>query len=85
MHVEHQYIEVKSPQVTLELPDTFVNHRVLVTVQTLDEGDRSTPAPLTANESEQLLAETRGAWGHQSLAQVDARLAERRRADWGDE
>jgi hypothetical protein len=85
MHVQRQYIEVKSPQVTLELPDTFVNHRVLVTVQTLDEGDRSTPAPLTANESEQLLAETRGAWGHQSLAQVDALLAERRRADWGDE
>ena len=25
------------------------------------------------------------AWGHQSLAQADALLAERRRADWGDE
>ena len=85
MHVQRQYIEVKSPQVTLELPDTFVNHRVLVTVQTLDEGDRSQAAPLTADESEQLLAETRGAWDHQSLAQVDALLAERRRADWGDE
>lgn len=84
MHVQRQYIEVKSPRVTLELPDTFVNHRVLVTVQTLDEGE-SQVAPLTADESEQLLAETRGAWGHQSLAQVDALLAERRRADWGDE
>ena len=49
MHVERQYIEVKSPRVTLELPDTFVNHRVLVTVQTLDEGDRAQAAPLTAD------------------------------------
>ncbi|MGH8655702.1 MAG: hypothetical protein ACREYE_27570 [Gammaproteobacteria bacterium] len=85
MHVKRQFIEVKSPQVTLELPDTFVNHRVLVTVQMLDEGDRSHPAPLTADESGELLAQTRGAWGHQSLAQVDARIEERRQADWGED
>lgn len=85
MHVQRQYIEVKSPQVTLELPDTFVNHRVLVTIQTLDEGDRSQAALLTGDETDQLLAETRGAWGHRSLAQVDALIAERRRADWGDD
>lgn len=85
MHVERQFIEVKSPEVTLKLPDTFVNHRVLVTVQTLDEGDRCHRAPLTADESDKLLAQTRGAWGHQSLAEVDALIAERRRADWGDD
>ncbi|MGH8613006.1 MAG: hypothetical protein ACREYF_13545 [Gammaproteobacteria bacterium] len=82
MHVKRQLIEVKSPQVTLQLPDTFVNHRVLVTVQTLDEGHRSHPVLLTADESDKLMAQNRGAWGHQSLAQVDARIEERRHADW---
>jgi hypothetical protein len=40
-------------------------------------------AETTADESERLLAETRGAWDHQSLAQLDALLGEPRRADWG--
>lgn len=52
MHVERQFIEVKSPHVTIELHDRFVNHRVLVTVRTLDEGDRSHPTPLTVDESD---------------------------------
>lgn len=64
-----------------------IPHRVEMLQGWLDglPGDRSHAAPLTADEAEQLLAETRGAWGHQSLTQVDALLAERRRADWEDE
>jgi hypothetical protein len=45
----------------------------------------ATNTRLTANQADALLAETAGAWGNRSLAEVDALLAEQRSLDWGDE
>jgi hypothetical protein len=43
MQVERQFIEVKQRQVTIELPESFVNHRVEVIALTVDE-DETTPS-----------------------------------------
>ena len=37
MQVERQFIEVKRRQVVIELPESFINHRVEVIALTVDE------------------------------------------------
>jgi hypothetical protein len=39
MQVERQFIEVKQRQVVIELPESFVNHRVEVIALTVDEDE----------------------------------------------
>lgn len=45
----------------------------------------ATTTRLSDNQADALLAETAGAWGNRSLAEIDALLAEQRSLDWGDE
>lgn len=37
MHVERQFIEVKQRRVVIDLPESFVNHRVEVIALTVDD------------------------------------------------
>jgi len=46
--------------------------------------DEATNTRLSDSQAEALLAETAGAWGNRSLADIDAILAEQRRQDWGE-
>lgn len=39
MQVKRQFIEVKQRQVVLELPESFINHRVEVIALTVDEDE----------------------------------------------
>jgi hypothetical protein len=43
MQVERQFIEVKQRQVMIELPESFINHRVEVIVLTVDQGEPEVP------------------------------------------
>jgi hypothetical protein len=43
MQVTRQLIEVKQRQVVIELPESFINHRVEVIVLTVDEGEPEGP------------------------------------------
>lgn len=43
MQVERQFIEVKQRQVVLELPESFINHRVEVIALTVDEDEAELP------------------------------------------
>ena len=43
MQVERQFIEVKQRQVVIELPESFINHRVEVIALTVDEGEPELP------------------------------------------
>ena len=43
MQVERQFIEVKQRQVVLELPESFLNHRVEVIALTVDEDEPELP------------------------------------------
>lgn len=38
MQVQRQFIDITSTKVLLELPESFVNHRVELIVLTVDEG-----------------------------------------------
>ncbi len=42
MQVQRQFVDVKSRQVVIELPESFLNHRIEVIALTLDE---EVPAP----------------------------------------
>ena len=43
MQVERQFIQVKQRQVIIELPESFMNHRVEVIALTLDEDQPKEP------------------------------------------
>ena len=43
MQVQRQFVDVTSRQILIELPESFVNHRVELIVLTMD--DESAPAP----------------------------------------
>ncbi len=43
MQVERQFLEVKERRVVIELPASFVNHRVEVITLTVDEDQRAPP------------------------------------------
>jgi len=43
MQVERQFIEVKQRQVVIELPASFINHRVEVIALTVDEDEPALP------------------------------------------
>jgi hypothetical protein len=59
MQVERQFIEVKQRQVVIELPESFVNHRVEVIALTVDEDEpalskRRRPHPAIAGKGRTL-------------------------------
>ncbi len=60
MQVQRQFIEVKSRQLIIELPESFVNHRVEVIALTVDEEipqftlNRRRPHPDIAGKSKTL-------------------------------
>jgi hypothetical protein len=45
MQVERQFIDVKQRQVVIELPASFLNHRVEVNAITVDEMNEKEPTP----------------------------------------
>ena len=59
MQVERQFIEVKQHQVVIELPESFINHRVEVIALTMDEDEpvlpkRRRPHPAIAGKGRTL-------------------------------
>jgi hypothetical protein len=46
--------------------------------------DNPVPSTTVKQSAEEILAATRGSWGHQSLDEIDAQLAHQRRLDWGE-
>ena len=45
MQVERQFVEVKQRQVVIELPESFINHRVEIIALTIDEEDAKVAKP----------------------------------------
>mgnify|MGYP000954251775 FL=1 len=43
MQVERQFVEVKQRQVVIELPESFINHRIEVIALTVDEDKPDRP------------------------------------------
>jgi len=43
MQVARQFVEVKQRQVVIELPESFINHRVEVIALTVDEDEPARP------------------------------------------
>ena len=39
MQVERQFVEVKQRQIVIELPESFINHRIEVIALTVDEDE----------------------------------------------
>lgn len=59
MQVERQFVEVKQRQVVIELPESFINHRIEVIALTVDEDEsdlskRRCPHPKIAGKGRTL-------------------------------
>lgn len=75
----------KRARVVLVADDVIGQEEAMRLSALTNQSKATTNIRLTANQADALLAETAGAWGKRSSAEVDALLAEQRRLDWGDE
>ena len=66
MQVERQFIDVKQRQVVMELPASFLNHRVEVIAITVDEVNSQQPKPTNRRQPHPAIAGT-GSGGGASI------------------
>lgn len=69
----------------LEAPPDLKEARLIVTVLPASRSEKPLASPRPAEEIDQLLARTGGAWGKHTLSDVQALIATQRQADWGDD
>jgi len=69
----------------LDAPPDVDEARLIVTLLPWVETGTKNPESATSQSADALLADTAGAWGQRSLAEVHAQIASRRQADWGEE
>ena len=69
----------------LETPPDLDMARLIVTVLPSAHPDQAVIPANPAEQVDQLLSRTAGAWGRHSPSEVKARMAKQRQADWGDD
>lgn len=69
----------------LETPPDVDEARVIVTVLTRSHPHEAVVPDHSAEQVDQLLARTAGAWGSRPASEVKAQIARQRQADWGDD